>query len=144
VRTLREMISALGDAKELNEVSSALYKSLIEPLLSNINGKELIIVPHDVLHYLPFQALVNADGRYLIEKYPIGYLSSASLLQFTKEKSRAMGDKVLALGNPDLGDPKMNLEFAEKEAKEIENLYPQATIYLEKEATEESQRTRAD
>jgi CHAT domain-containing protein len=137
VKTLREMISTLGDTLEMSEVSSSLYKSLIQPLLPHITGKELIIVPHDVLHYLPFQALIDADGRYLIEKYPINYLSSASLLQFTKEKSRAMGEKVLVLGNPDLGDRKMNLEFAEIEAKEIKNLYPQSTIFLEKEATEE-------
>ncbi len=141
VKSLREMISTLGDAKELNEVLSSLYKSLIQPLLPHITGKELIIVPHDVLHYLPFQALLSADGRYLIEKYPINYLSSASLLQFTKEKSRAMGDKVLVLGNPDLGDRKMNLEFAEIEAKEIKSLYPQSTIFLAKDATEERAKT---
>jgi CHAT domain-containing protein len=143
VKTLREMISTLGDTKELNEVSSSLYKSLIQPFLPQITGKELIIVPHDVLHYLPFQALIGSDGRYLIEKYPINYLSSASLLQFTKEKRRAQGEKVLALGNPDLGDPKMNLEFAEIEAKEIKNLYPQSTIFLEKDATEERAKTLA-
>src|SRR5713226_3246218 len=58
-------------------------------------------------------------------------------MQFTKEKRRAGGEKVLALGNPDLGDPKMSLQFAEIEAKEIKSLYPQSEIYLEKEATEE-------
>jgi CHAT domain-containing protein len=146
VKTFREMISTLGDARELNEVSSSLYKSLIQPLLPYITGKELIIVPHDVLHYLPFQALLGSDGRYLIEKYPINYLSSASLMQFTQEKRKAKGElssvlaqagKILTLGNPDLGDPKMNLEFAEIEAKEIKNLYPQSSTYLEKEATEE-------
>jgi CHAT domain-containing protein len=137
LKTFREMISTLGDARELNAVSTSLYKSLIQPLLPHITGKELIIVPHDVLHYLPFQALLGSDGRYLIENYPISYLSSASLLQFTKEKSRAMGERVLALGNPDLGDPKMNLQFAGIEASEIKSLYPQSTVYLEKEATEE-------
>jgi len=82
----------------------------------------------------------------LIEKYPIYYLSSASLLQFTKEKRRAKGDlsavlaqagKVLALGNPDLGDASKNLRFAELEAREVQTLYPQSTVLLKKEATEE-------
>ena len=48
-----------------------------------------------------------------------------------------MGEKVLALGNPDLGDPSMNLRFAELEAKEVQELYPQSTVLLKKEATEE-------
>ena len=137
VRTLRESIFTLGEREKFNETSAALYKQLIEPLLPHITGKELIIVPHDVLHYLPFHALVGSDGRYLIEKYSVYYLSSASLLQFVKEKRNAGGEKVLAFGNPDLGDPEKNLEFAELEAKEVKAAYPESSVYIRKEATEE-------
>src|SRR5262249_19154169 len=101
VKDLRESIFTLGEREKFNEASALLYKQLIEPLLSHVTGKELIIIPHDVLHYLPFHALVGSDGRYLIEKYPIYYLSSASLLQFVKEKRKTGGEKVLAFGNPD-------------------------------------------
>ena len=62
---------------------------MIQPALPHIKGKELIIIPHDVLHYLPFQALLSPSGKYLIEEYPINYLSSASLMQFTQEKRKA-------------------------------------------------------
>ena len=79
VKMLRDSIFALGEKEKFNESSTFLYKQLIEPLLPHVTGKELIIVPHDVLHYLPFHALVGPDGRYLIEKYPVYYLSSASL-----------------------------------------------------------------
>ena len=128
VRTLRESIFTLGEREKFNETSAVLHKQLIEPLLPHITGKELIIVPHDVLHYLPFHALVGSDGRYLIEKFPIYYLSSASLLQFVKEKRKAGGEKVLAFGNPDLGDPEKNLEFAELEAKEVKAAYPESSV----------------
>jgi CHAT domain-containing protein len=141
VTALRDTIYQLGEKERLNTVSQDLYKTLIEPALPHIQGRELVIVPHDVLHYLPFQALLASDGRYLIEKYPIYYLSSASLMQFTQEKRRAMGNRVLALGNPDLGNPAMNLRFAELEAKQIQGLYPQSTILLEKQATEEKAKT---
>jgi CHAT domain-containing protein len=137
VKDLRESIFTLGEKDKFNEASAVLYKHLIESLLPHITGKELIIVPHDVLHYLPFHALVGSDGRYLIEKYPVYYLSSASLLQFVKEKRKAGGEKVLAFGNPDLGDPEKNLEFAELEAKEVKAAYPGSSVYIGKEATEE-------
>ena len=137
VKTLRDSIFALGQQEKFNESSTSLYKQLIEPLVSQIKGKELIIVPHDVLHYLPFHALMGPDGRYLIEKYPIYYLSSASLLQFVQEKRKAGREKVLAFGNPDLGDPEKNLEYAELEAKEVKAVYPQSTVYVKKEASEE-------
>jgi CHAT domain-containing protein len=137
VTELRDIIYQLGEKERFNGLSQEIYKLLIQPALLHIRGNELVIVPHDVLHYLPFQALVGTDNRYLIEKYPIYYLSSASLMQFTQEKRRAMGEKVLAFGNPDLDDPQMALQFAEIEAGEIKKLYPQSTVLLKKEATEE-------
>ena len=141
VKDLRESVFTLAEKNKFNEASALLYKQLIEPLLPHITGKELIIVPHDVLHYLPFHALVGSDGRYLIEKYPIYYLSSASLLQFVKEKRKAGGEKVLAFGNPDLGDAEKNLEYAELEAKEVKAAYPESSVYIGKEATEEKSKT---
>jgi CHAT domain-containing protein len=141
VKILRESIFSLGEKQKFIETSVLLYKQLIEPLLPHITGKELIIVPHDVLHYLPFHGLVGSDGRYLIERYPVYYLSSASLLQFVKEKRKAGGEKVLAFGNPDLGDPEKNLEYAELEAKEVKAAYPESSIYIGKEATEEKSKS---
>jgi CHAT domain-containing protein len=141
VKDLRESVFTLGEKNKFDDASGLLHKQLVEPLLPHISGKELIIVPHDVLHYLPFHALVGPDGRYLIEKYPIYYLSSASLLQFVKEKKKAGGEKVLAFGNPDLGDPEKNLEFAELEAKEVKAAYPESSVYIRKEATEEKSKT---
>ena len=146
VTALREAIYRLAELKNVRALSQDLFALLIQPALPHIAGKEIIIVPHDVLHYLPFQALLGADGRYLIERYPIHHLSSASLLQFVKEKRRASGDlsavlpqagKVLAFGNPDLGDPEKNLEFAELEAQEVKSAYPDSVVYVKKEATEE-------
>jgi CHAT domain-containing protein len=137
VSEFRDTIYAPGERERFRKVSETLHKDLIEPVTPYVRAKEVIIVPHDVLNYLPFHALVGPDGRYLIEKYPIYYLSSASLLQFTKEKRTAMGEKVLAFGNPDLGDPERDLEFAELEAQEVRNIYPQSRVYVQKEATEE-------
>ena len=145
VTSYRETISELGEADKVKKQSQELYQTLISAALPHIRGKELLIIPHDVLHYLPFQALLSPQGKYLIEDFPINYLSSASLMQFTQEKRKAKGEltsvlaqggKLLTFGNPDLDDPKMALQFAEIEAKEIKSLYPQSMVYLNKEASE--------
>ena len=138
VNALRQSIAELKPVEQYQKLSRGLYKILIEPARPHIRGKELVIVPHDVLHYLPFQALYADDKKYLIEQYPVSYLSSASLLQFTKEKRKAGRERVLALANPDLGDPKKNLEFAEVEAREVQTAYPQSILLLKGEATEAS------
>jgi CHAT domain-containing protein len=135
VGTLRESVLKLGEKEKFRASSQELYKLLIEPSLQHIRGKELLIVPHDVLHYLPFQALVSRQGKYLIQDYPVYYLSSASLMQFTKEKKRAGGERALVMGNPNLGDEAYNLRFAEREAKEVASVYPQSAVYLRADAS---------
>src|SRR2546427_6614655 len=124
VAALRETIYQVGEKEKFKQASEELYRVLIEPALPHIRGKELLIIPHDVLHYLPYQALLSSQGKYLIQDYPIHYLSSASLMQFTKEKKRASQETALALGNPNLGDPAYDLRFAEREAREVASTYP--------------------
>lgn len=78
-------------------VSSALYKSLmapLEPKLSNI--ERLIIIPDDELNYLPFEALVDEKGRYLIEKFSIQYQYSTALLGKDVNTSKANGTLAFA------------------------------------------------
>ena len=38
-----------------------LYRQLIEPLKTTIADRSLVIVPHQALHYIPFQALYDGD-----------------------------------------------------------------------------------
>jgi len=135
VSAFRESVLQLEEKEKFRVSSQELYKLLIEPALQRIRGKELLIIPHDVLHYLPFQALLSAQGKYLIQDYPVHYLSSASLMQFTREKKRAGGEQALVMGNPSLGDEAYNLRFAEREAKEVANVYPKSAVYLRAEAS---------
>lgn len=138
VTSLRENIFQIGERERFTGRSKELYKLLIEPALPHVRGKELLIIPHDVLHYLPYQALLSPQEKYLIQDYPIYYLSSASLMQFTREKRRASREgreRALVMGNPSLGDEAYNLRFAEREAKEVAAAYPKSTVYLQSDAT---------
>lgn len=137
VEVLRKSIAEIKPVGEYQSLARNVYELLIRPALPHVQGRELIVVPHGVLHYLPFQALYSSQGRYLVEDYSVSYLSSASLMQFTKAKRRQMGEKVLAVGNPNLGGARVQLPLAELEAKEIRTLYPQAVLLVKEEATEE-------
>jgi len=59
-----------------------LYRSLMAPLeeAGLLNGKtRLVLVPHAELHYLPFAALVDGDGHFLVERYAVAQTPSASV-----------------------------------------------------------------
>ncbi|MBD3288804.1 tetratricopeptide repeat protein, partial [candidate division KSB1 bacterium] len=90
-------------------MSGQLYNMLIKPVEEKLNGIEhLVIIPHNILHYLPFAALVDDEGRYLIEEYTISLSPSAAVLKICLDKgnkfinSSRWQQNFIAFGNPDL------------------------------------------
>jgi CHAT domain-containing protein/uncharacterized protein HemY len=142
VGEFRELIASRGRTDELQQAARDLYQTLVAPAFPDRPPRELIIVPHRALHYLPFHALMPAPGRYLMQDSLVYYLSSASLMQFTRGKQHSGAPAALAVGNPDLGDPTMNLRYAEREVREVERLFPQATVLVGKAATKDQTRRR--
>ena len=97
----------------VKRVANELYQILIRKLEPMLNGKDLIIVPHGILHYLPFNALYDGES-WFIEKYNARFLQNASMRRFLKEKRKEMIRNVLVVGNPT-----KDLEYAEKEAIDV-------------------------
>src|SRR5262249_15342236 len=68
-----------------------LYGLLIEPVeawLPSQPGSLLTIEPHGPLLMLPFAALTDKQGRYLLERFSLHYTPAVSLLQFTHKKQQ--------------------------------------------------------
>jgi CHAT domain-containing protein/Tfp pilus assembly protein PilF len=92
-----------------------LYENLVRPIEAWLQGaSELIVVPDDILFYLPFEMLVFdaaaaetqydfENARFLLEKYDISYVSSIDLLDPDMQRMRSPSKGILALGNPDFG-----------------------------------------
>lgn len=132
VQRLRE---ALADpsSQGYRELSKMLYDKLVAPIHSLINTKELTVVPHGALHYLPFGALFTGK-EYLLDLHNIRVLPNASVLKFLKASLKKDDRQALILGNPDLGDPKYSLKYAEEEALAIAKILPGAQVLLGKDA----------
>lgn len=136
VSVVEDFRKSLQDPKsnQYLELSQKLYQRLIKPVEHLISTQRLIIVPHGVLHYLPFNAL-NSGGNYLIDKYSISYLPSASVMKFLKQRKTQKTESALIFGNPDLDDPKYDLKFAGDEAVAISKEFSKAKVFLRKDAT---------
>ena len=128
--------TAVEDPKSdrAKEWSRNLYARLIQPVAAQVTTKQLLIVGHGVLHYLPFAALSDGTG-YLVDRYSIRLLPSASVLQFLKGRPAHQGGRLLAFGNPDLGDAQYDLKFAQEEVQAIAKTFPQAKVLVRQEAT---------
>lgn len=65
--------------------AAALYAILIKPVEQQLAAsKRLIIIPDDELNYLPFEALQDEQGNYLLEKFAVQYQYSTALLRKPK------------------------------------------------------------
>ncbi len=136
---LANLVESLRDAVRQQKPAAGpggkLYDTLLQPLGLK-DGEALIVVPHDMLHYVPFQAL--HDGNvYLIEKSALSYSPSASALAALLASHAAKTGRLLAFGNPDLGDPQYALPGAQREVESIKALFTESETYFQREATKQ-------
>jgi CHAT domain-containing protein len=116
------------------DLGRALYGRLIRPLERDIRGDTLTIAPHGVLHYVPFAALTDGQ-HYLIDRYGVRIMPSASALVYLRTDKPVKSGEVLALGNPDLGDPRYDLPGAQQEALSVAHMFPNSRVLLRAEAS---------
>jgi len=136
---------------ELSEKARDLYRLLIEPVEQQISdGKLLCVVPDKALHFLPFAALVDESGRYLVESQRLTYAPSVSAFVHCLRESRAKGligdEAILAVGNPRFNRDAFplldNLRDAEREASEAASFYPRRVLLTGAQATEQEVRAK--
>jgi CHAT domain-containing protein len=113
-----------------------LHQLLIQPIaqfLPTNPNERVIFIPQNELFLVPFPALQDASGKYLVEKHTILTAPAIQVLQLTGEKRRSVsGSDVLVVGNPTMpsitpqtgGTPQQlpSLPGAEKEALAIATL----------------------
>lgn len=63
---------------DIKEISKKLYLFLLDQQL-NKSKSNLIIVPDNVLNYIPFEVLLNEKGNYLIDDFTISYSGSVRI-----------------------------------------------------------------
>lgn len=135
VRDFRAAIDQMSE-DEWRELASSLYQRLIAPMAQTLAGtRHLTIVPHGALHYLPFNALLDEDGRHLIRSHTVRLLPSASVLRYLDDSS-SPSRNLLVLGNPDLARPDMDLPGAQAEARAVAGLWPESRVVLREQASE--------
>lgn len=148
--------------RDLNfrEPAAELYKLLLQPAQAELAGKNhLILVPDGALWELPFQTLLSAKGRFLLQDYAVSLTPSLSVFAETaklRKRNSQTGPGLLAIGNP-INEPDSamaetgllggNQSSAHLEAQfnALRKLYPakSAGLYSGKDALESRFKTEA-
>lgn len=127
-RIKRHTAVALGD---LSQLFDALWRPLL-PFLQNEAKQTILVIPHGILHELPFAALYDSETKqYVIDNWRLAQIPAASVYAYTeRQKPAADFTSVTALGcrQPDL-------EFVKTELDLIAQIYPTAAIFLDRSET---------
>jgi CHAT domain-containing protein/tetratricopeptide (TPR) repeat protein len=126
--------------KRFQAVLKELYETVLAPVSNDIKATNLIVVPHGVLHKVPFGALTDGS-EYLIDRYTISVLPSASVLEYVVKKRKDAKEKALVLANPKTDH--IPLGFAEVEGRMLESLFATGEAYYRERATETTAKQRA-
>ena len=114
-------------------------RALIRPLSAELTGDKLTISPHGVLHYLPFDALLDGD-QYLLDRFSLRLIPSAATLTYIRSDHASKLGRLLAFGNPDLGNSSFDLPNAQLEAQNVAALFPDSRALLRADASKSAVR----
>ncbi|MFY9558658.1 MAG: CHAT domain-containing protein [Terriglobales bacterium] len=141
----RDLIAREGTS-DWTKPAESLYRLLIDPVeqagwLKDIQS--VYLVPHEVLNYLPFAALLQPredGGRFLVENYVLAYLPAASALVFRPAvpvgKTRG---KLLALA-----PAHSHLRYAPQEAQSVSTFFSPSLVLVNRHATESAFKRQAE
>jgi len=128
---------AEADLASQTELLQEMYRVLLKPIEASLVGaSELLIVPHQELFNVPWAALIDADGRYLIESFVIRVVPSLQVAAQTAKNVRqhcaVKPGHVVLVANP-LPLPKFPKEFrslpqAAEEGRKIHDVLNKAEI----------------
>ncbi|WP_088889888.1 CHAT domain-containing protein [Leptolyngbya ohadii] len=95
--------------EEARQNLQQLYRLLIEPIAQYLPANEndrVIFIPQDELFLVPFAALIDANGNYLVQNHTILTAPSIQVLDLTHQQRQRLeqtfhnSDRTLVVGNP--------------------------------------------
>ncbi len=119
-REAEPLIVSLGDAERIDEAISTfqreialgedagdevrtLYRRVWAPLAEAVGSKERVLIsPDGQLNFLSFAALRGPDGKYLIERHTLGYVTSGRDLVRRQDTKTALAPALF--GDPAFGE----------------------------------------
>lgn len=136
IRTARDMIVGRDDGAL--RLLRDLHRLLVEPMVSELEGIErLVIEPDESLYGTPFAALLAADGSYLIERYSI----SVSALPGGRSPAvrSSAPRRLLVVADPAFSESRyprlVRLPAAREEAVALAKHYAEPVLLIGEDAT---------
>ena len=129
-QTSKKKTTAADDEARERALLRELYAALLAPVEAALAGAdELLIVPHKELFEVPWAALIDAQGRFLIERCVLRVAPSLRVAQQAAGKVTQRPGHVVLVGNPLPIQTRFRpLPFAEQEAQGVHDILNRAGV----------------
>lgn len=118
---------------EIEALGASIYRDLLAPALEGVDEHILYVAPDGPLHYLPFAAVYDGS-RYILDRFTLLTVPSGTILTYLAKKPSIPGGATVALANPDVGDPRFDLPYAEREGAAVREHRPGTVLFVRAEA----------
>ncbi|HTU44803.1 MAG TPA: CHAT domain-containing protein [Bryobacteraceae bacterium] len=98
---IEHFLEAVRKGGEARSEGHALYAAIAKPVLKDRAISKLVVIPDGLLYRLPFAALTNDSGQYLIESNSITYAPSGTVFALLRSRVAAVPRVLLAVGGVD-------------------------------------------
>jgi CHAT domain-containing protein len=147
--------------KDVRKLARVVDEKIMQPLRGVIgDASHLLLSPDGQLNLIPFEALIDEQGHFLIERYSATYLTSGRDLLRPQTAVHEKNSKPLIIANPSFGEKStgqvlsagtgksvtVTRELSEtyfaplrgtaREAESIQTFFPKAIVLTEAQATE--------
>jgi CHAT domain-containing protein len=126
----------LKERKDISVISKKLYDILLKDRLVR-NKSSLVIIPDNILSYIPFEALKDQNDNYLLKQYKVSYSGSTRLFLELKDDLFNYKNSEEWAGFSPAYDDKNMLNATDQEVGAIGKIM-EGKIFLGKEATKEN------
>ena len=83
---VRDYLAQVRTKQPPNETARRLYAVLLGPVNAARTRSRIVVIPDGILHLLPFDALLDSLGTYLLESSVVTYAPSATVLRLLRSR----------------------------------------------------------
>jgi CHAT domain-containing protein len=129
---------ALRDEEQFRREAAALYRRIVAPVAPSFGeGRTVVFIPDATLQPIPFAALIDPEGRYLVERHAVVVAPSAAVfarLEARRTAARARRHLLVVTGPPAMEGDLSVLAAVQREATAVAAPYGELAVVAPKDS----------
>ncbi len=102
---VQRLLATISAGRAVSGAAREVGGMLLDPLVPSLDSagiERLVIVPDDLLHLVPFEALLLTGNRHVVERFGVSYMPSLAIAHSLWTQRTPATGSIVAFGDPQL------------------------------------------